>query len=61
MESIIKFLNKLNEICEGHPGCCYCPLRSFNNGRNVKCFDFLRQYPEEAIEIILRSDVNGNT
>ena len=43
MESIIKFLNKLNEICEEHPGCCYCPLRSFNNGRNVKCFDFIRQ------------------
>lgn len=53
MEEIIDFLNKLNELCERHPYCSRCPLRSFDNGKNLKCFNFLRKYPEEAVKIIL--------
>lgn len=40
-------------ICNSIAECINCPLTSDNNGTQISCQDFLRNYPEKA-ELILK-------
>lgn len=51
----VKAMKITKRICEDDGGNCgNCPLYSQNNKKGVLCGDFLKNYPEEAEEILTK-------
>lgn len=51
MMDAIKFLKLWDRLCRKN-SCIQCPLSSFNNQVDIVCKEFLKKFPEKAVEIV---------
>lgn len=52
MITAIEFLKTKNRMCEKHKACGDCPMSRYNNPVKEPCSEFIRKFPNKAIEIV---------
>jgi hypothetical protein len=50
----VKFLKAKARMCESYSitKCPECSLHKQNNGEDINCIDFIKQYPDKAVEFV---------
>lgn len=46
----VDYIREKNRMC--NPKMCECPLSKINNGKNLLCENFEKNYPEQAVAIV---------